>query len=165
MKRLNSYYLLSFLLAMISVFSVDSTFSFENSQDIYAQSLPSSSSLQDRPFTRWSSIDLPTQWKEEYRQTAQTAFHWQKKSQSLDSPFKELAQFKSALEWFRQGDYFKASHLFESLPTTPFQEIQLFFWAEALFHQGRYQESRDQLRRLHLLHPYSVHDHDQHHPA
>ena len=97
-------------------------------QTLYARPISKQGSVQETSFVRWSTFDLPSHWKEIDSSSPNQAFHWQKRSQELETPFKELALFKAALEWFRQGDYFKASRLFERLPSTPFQEIHLFFW-------------------------------------
>ena len=132
----------------------------------------SSACAQTRPEHRWSLVELDKSkiqdqahpiWKkirdgEPIPPLDWEAFALRVAKDPQRKSLKTLALIAAGLGWFREGLYFRAADTFSRIPSRdhPLTEIHLFFWAEALFHQGRYSDSAAQFNELARLRPGSL---------
>ena len=123
---------------------------------------------QTAPEHRWSLIEFPQGdqdpiWARIRRGEPLEPLEWERFAQQIAQDdqrrnLQDLALLAAGLGWFREGLYYRAADTFSRLTARdhPLTEIHLFFWAEALFHQGKYSESADQFNELARLRPGSL---------
>jgi soluble lytic murein transglycosylase-like protein/TolA-binding protein len=103
---------------------------------------------------RWSEVEVPPEWPslEEVSVTepARMEARWAALAARLEGPLRPLAALGEAVSALQAGRYLRASEALERADggLDPLRDLQLFVWAEALFHQGRYEEARDRLLAL-----------------
>lgn len=142
-------------LSALSLFSVDSG-------GAWAQTAPEH---------RWSLVDLSSEregdlWDRLKRGAITTPQDWEQVASEATRAqgkrrLRDLAYLAAGIGWSREGLYFRASETFAKITVTdhPLTEIHLFFWAEALFHQGRYVESLERFNQLAQDRPGSLWGH------
>lgn len=111
---------------------------------------------------RWSGAQLPSDWptldEVSAADPAVMERRWAGIATRVEGPLRPLARLGEAVSALKVGRYLSASEALARADggLEPLRDVQLFLWAEALFHQGRYEEARAQLVALERERPGSL---------